>query len=226
MKSVFDKPRYQSAAYPHRYDAQLVVTTLAGGIPTTENVAEEWLKSKLGDKDDLIREQVAEVMVERGVTADEAAKIVDVAKHLNGFKRDRERNGELYIEGRQLKACIKEAASVARAVNKLPARWGLTNKGILGFVAEHIFVVEDRLHLGVTEPTGVVQRFISTFRGTGIQYEEYVDDAKIDFTVISDHAFKADEWAALWLTAEQQGLGASRSQGFGRFAVTRWAKAS
>ena len=38
----------------------------------------------------------------------------------------------------------------------------------------------------------------------------------------SDYEFTDDEWAALWLTAERQGLGASRSQGFGRFTVTQW----
>lgn len=226
MSSVFAKPKYLESAYPHRYEGSMVVATIAGGTPTDQNVAEAWLKTKLADKDDLIREAVAEVMLERGVNADEAAAIVDQTKHLNGFKRDPERGGELYIEGRQLKACIKEAASVARAANKLPAKWGTTNKGILGFVAEHIFIVEERLHLGVNAPSGIMQRFVSTFRGTGIQYEEYVTDAKIEFTVIADHPFSEKEWAMLWLTAEQQGIGASRSQGYGRFEVTRWDKAS
>jgi CRISPR/Cas system CSM-associated protein Csm4 (group 5 of RAMP superfamily) len=30
----------------------------------------------------------------------------------------------------------------------------------------------------------------------------------------------------IWLTAEQQGIGASRSQGFGRFEVTSWERLS
>lgn len=220
--SVFEK--YRAEMFPYRFAGQLHVGVIAGGTPTDPKVAEGWLRTKLGiDKDDLIREKVAEVMVERGVTADEATKLVDAEKHLNGFKRDE--NG-LYIEGRQLKAALKEAASIAVAAGKLNSRgWGRTNKGLLSYLAEHVFVVEDRLYLGVSEPTGVAQRFVHTFRGTGIQYEEYVEDAKVDFTVISDHDFSAKEWAAIWLCGEQNGIGASRSQGFGRYEVTRWDKA-
>lgn len=217
MTSVFNKPSYQAAAYPYRFDGELLIATVAGGTPTDPKVAEGWLRTKLADKDDLIRDAVAEVMVERGVDAEQAAEIVSTNKHLNGFKRDAT---GLYIDGRQLKACIKEAACV-----RWPSeRWGPTRKGTKSFFAEHVFVTEDRLPLGVTEPTGVMQRFVHTFRGNGIQYEEYVEDAKVGFSVISDYDFKAQEWAMLWLTAEQQGLGASRSQGFGRFEVTRWDK--
>jgi hypothetical protein len=221
--SVFE--RYQSDAYPYRYDGTLLVATIAGGTPTDPKVAEGWLRTKLGiDKDDLIREKVAEVMVERGVTADEATEIVNTQKNLNGFKRDE--NG-LYIEGRQLKAALKEAVSIAVAAGKIEQRgWGKTNKWIQGYLAEHVFVVEDRLYLGVTEATGINQRFVHTHRGTGIQYEEYVNDAKIDFTVISDHDFTEKQWAMIWTCGEQNGVGASRSQGYGRYEVIRWDKQS
>jgi hypothetical protein len=215
--------QYESDAYPIRFRGELHIATIAGGTPTDDRVAEAWIRTKLAPKDDLLREMVADTMVERGVTADEATKLVDANKHLNGFKRDSE---GLYIEGRQLKAAIKEAASVAVAAGKLNGRgWGKTNKGLLSYVAEHVFVVEDRLHLGVTEPTGVVQRFIHTFRGTGIQYEEYVEHAKVAFTVITDHDFAEKEWAMIWLTGQEQGVGASRSQGFGRYTVTSWERA-
>lgn len=218
--SVF--ARYESKAFPFTFHGTIVVARIAGGTPTDPKVAEGWLRTKLTDtRDDLIREAVAEVMVERGVDAEAAAEEVARNKHLNGFKRDAE--GGLYIEGRQLKAAIKEAANVAGAAGKLPLRkWGLTGKGLLGWISEHVFVVEDRLPLGVTEPTGIAQRFVHTFRGSGIQYEEYVDDAEIDFTVITDHEFSDEQWAMIWLTGQQQGVGASRSQGYGRYEVTRW----
>lgn len=213
---------YRNKSYPIHFSGTLHVCRIVGGVPTDSNVAEAWLRSKLTNTDDEIREAVARTMVERGVTADEATALVNTQKHLNGFKRDE--NG-LYIEGRQLKAALKEAASVAMAAGKLNARgWGKTNKGLLSYLAEHVFVVEDRLHLGVAEASGVMQRFIHTFRGSGIQYEEYVDDAKLDFTLITDHDFSHDEWAAIWTTGEQQGIGASRSQGYGRYEVTRWDK--
>jgi len=221
--SVFEK--YRNNAYPYRFSGTLHVGTIAGGTPTDPKVAEGWLKTKLGvDSDRLIQEMVAETMVERGVTADEAVPLVNAQKNLNGFKRDEH---GLYIEGRQLKAALKEACSVAVAAGKLTGRgWGKTNKGLLNYLAEHVFVVEDRLYLGVSEATGVAQRFVHTFRGTGIQYEEYVDDAKIDFTVMADHDFTDQEWATIWLCGEQQGIGASRSQGFGRYEVVRWERAA
>lgn len=219
MTSVF--ARHIPQAWPYRYAGRLHIAALAGGTPSDPKVAEGWLKTKLGDKDDLIREAVAEIMVERGLDEEAATKEVERRKHLNGFRRD---SGGLYIEGRQLKAGIKEAASVARAVGKLPDRWGLTKKGIVNFTAEHIQVVEDRLHLGIDEATRVLQSFPKNARTgqTGIQYTEIAEDVEVDFTVISDHEFSDREWAMLWLTAEQQGIGASRSQGFGRYEVVRW----
>lgn len=217
--------KYQNQAWPHKFVGAMHVGRIAGGVPTDPKVAEHWIRTKLGaSTDDLIRAQVAETMVERGVTAEQAVELVDATKHLNGFKRD---ELGLYIEGRQLKAAIKEAASVAAAAGKLPLKsWGKTNKGLLGFIAEHVCVVEDRLHLGVFEPTGIEQRFVHTWRGTGIQYEEYVDDAEFEFTITTDHDFTDEQWAMIWLTGEQQGIGATRSQGMGRYTVTRWEKAS
>lgn len=211
--SVFAK--YQAKAYPHTYTGTLLVGRIAGGTPTDPNKAEGWIRTKLAAHDDLIREAVAEVMAERGVTADQAAEEVAKNKHLNGFKRDE--NG-LYLDGRCLKAAIKEAANIRWPKD----RWGPSRKGTLSFFAEHVFVQEDKLRLGVTEPTGIAQRFVHTWRGSGIQYEEYVDDAKLDFTIATDYEFTEEQWALLWLTGEQQGIGASRSQGYGRYEVTRW----
>jgi hypothetical protein len=217
--SVFE--HYHDRAWPYRYHGTLHIDTIAGGTPTNEKVMEGYLKTKLATTDEIIREAVAETMVERGVTVDEATRLVGDSKSLNGFKRD---SKGLYIEGRQLKACIKEGASVAGAAGKIPIGtvWGKTRKGLLSFIAEHVMVVDDRIHLGVPEPTGIMQRFVHTFRGASIQYEEYVEDAEIEFTVISDWEFTEEQWAMIWLTAEQQGLGASRSQGMGRFSVTGW----
>ncbi len=217
-ESVF--ARFQAKAWPYRYTGSLVVGTIAGGTPTDSKVAEGWLKSKLFPKEELLVAMVSETMLDRGLNAPEAIKEVDDLKHLNGFKRDG--NG-LYIEGRQLKAALKEAASVAVAAGKLESRgWGKTNKGLLSFFAEHVHVVEDRLHLGVMDASGITQRFVHTWRGTGIQYEEYVNDAKISFTVESDYPFTDEQWAHIWLTGERQGIGASRSQGFGKYTVTSW----
>lgn len=242
MTSVFVAER--AIAYKYRFNGSLLIGTLVGGTPTDPNVAEGWLRSKLTDTDSLIQEAVAEVMLERTtagtpVTKEEAARIVDIRKHLNGFKRQRCDNcgpdglcdgaHQLFMEGRHLKAAIKEAASIAMATERLKAKgWGATRKSLLGFVAEHLFVQENRLPLWteagtpVTEPTGVNQQFVSTFRGSGIKYEEFVEDAVVHFTVVSDYDFTPEDLAQIWVTGEQNGFGASRSQGYGRYEVIRW----
>lgn len=220
-ESVFAK--YQQQAWPHRFHGTLHVTNIAGGVPNNPKVMAGWIKTKLDSKDDLLRQQVAEIMVERGVTADEAVDELADKININGFKRDEH---GLYVEGRQLKAAIKEAAAEAVCSGKLEMKgWGKTRKNLTNFIAGHVFVAEDRLHLGVAEPSGITQAFVHTWRGSSIKYEEYVEDAKIDFTVDSDWDFSDEMWGVLWLTGEQEGLGASRSQGFGRYTVTRWDKA-
>lgn len=213
---VFDS--YRHAAYPYAFTVTLAVGRIVGGTPTDPKVAEGWIKSRLTEnKDDLLAAEVAQIMVERGVTAEEAIQEANILRHLNGFRRD---DSGLYIEGRQIKAMIKEAANVRWPKRK----WGPSNKGTMGFFAEHVFVAEDRVHLGVESPTAIMQRFVHTWRGTGIQYEEYVDDAKVIFTVESDFEFPEEDWALLFLTGGKQGLGASRSQGFGKFDVMGFEK--
>lgn len=228
MTSVF--AQHIPQAWPYCYAGTLHIARLAAGVPSDPNVAEGWLRTKLAPKEDLLREMIAEVMADMSVTADEAARIVDKRKHLNRFHQDPERGGELYIEGRQLKAAIKEAVSVAVTVGKIPIKVAniKTTKMIWGFVAEHIQVVEDRLYLGVTKPADVHQSFPENKKAgvRGIQYTEICRDVKADFTVITDHEFSDRDWAMLWLTGEQQGIGASRSQGFGRYEVTRWERIS
>lgn len=224
MTSLFAK--YQQKNYPYRFRGALHVSVIAGGVPTDQKKAESWLKTKFADSDNLIRAKAAEIMVERGIDLDAATDEVIKHSHLNGFKRDPERG--LYIMGYQLKAALKEAAQVAANEGRLRSKeWHgpdgvIYKKQLKGWFPEHVFVCEDRLHLGIDKPTGVAQRFVHTYRGNGIQYEEYVEGAKIDFTVETDHDFKDAEWAAIWLSGERLGIGATRSQGYGRYEVTAW----
>jgi hypothetical protein len=223
--SAFDS--FRKDAYPFQYKGRLSVAHLVGGVPSDPKVAEGWIRTKMGVTAEVeLQKFVAQTVLERGVSTEEAVQIANTMKNLNGFKRGEQASdhpGELFIEGRQLKAALKEAISVAIAANKLTARgWGKTNKGLLGFAAEHIFVVEERLYLGVAEPSEIQQRFVHTWKGAGIQYEELVHDAVVNFTVIADYEFSEKEWAQIWLTGEHQGLGATRSMGYGVYRVEEW----
>jgi hypothetical protein len=219
MESIFAEA--QGRAYPYRYDAEIFVPMLVGGVPSDPKVAEGWIRTKVQGTEERIQNLIAETIVDRGVSAEEAVRIVNEMKNLNGFKRTPE--GELCIEGRQLKAMLKEAVSVAAGAAKIKQTgWGVTRKWIKGFFPEHVFVVEGIVPLGVTSPTGILQNFPHTHNGSSIQYQEYVTDVKLSFTVITDWKFTKKEWEMIWTTAEKQGLGSSRSQGYGIFSVTRW----
>lgn len=223
-KSVFAS--LQKKAFPYRFVGTLSVDRICGGVPSDPKVAEGWLRKKMQLSDDAaLQEELSKVVLERKMTQDQAVTAIASAKCLNGFKIDDEHG--LYIEGRQLKAAIKEAASVAVAAGKIEMRnWGVTRKYLSGFLAEHVFVVQERLYLGRTEPDGRLQKFVQTFRGPAIQYEEYCGNVDIEFEVWSDWDFPAKDWANIWLCGEKQGIGASRSQGYGTYAVTRWDRLS
>lgn len=134
--------------------------------------------------------------------------------------------GELHLEGRQVAAMLKEALMVAVGAGHIDAtKWGKTSKGAKGFFVEHCFVEEENVYLGVTEPDEIVQGFVHTFRGTGIKLEERVKDVKIKFTIIADFDFEGrmkNFYGILLSMAEKNGLGASRSQGWGRFSTIRF----
>ena len=223
MSSVFEK--YRDDIYKNRYNVSLLVHEIHGGIPSDAKKAEGWIKAALGEAtDDQLKRMVGETLAERGVTelteeaVDEAIQEAMDLRTLNGFKRI---DGDVVIEGRQVKAMIKEAANIRWAKE----RWGVTRKGTRSFFAEHVFVPEKFISLGVAEPTGISQNFVHTWRGSAISYEEFVLDAKCSFQVVTDHDFTATQWGELWVTAEQNGLGASRSRGHGTFEVTAWDKA-
>lgn len=221
--SVFDE--WRSKIYKARFEATLVVHELHGGVPMNPNVAKKWLEVSLaGSEAHLVtlKEQIVEeIGLDDGLTDEELLEEMTRRNNLNGFKRTE--TGELYIEGRQVKAMLKEAANIAIAGGHLKSRgWGATNKGLRGFLAEHLFVEDHRIGLGVSEPSGVHQRFVSTWKGTGIQLEEYVSDAKVSFTVATDYDWPEEFWPTVWTIAESNGLGAARSMGFGTFEVVQW----
>jgi hypothetical protein len=181
------------------------------------------------DADALLEEITEDALAEMAVG--KAAK--DLAG-LNMFKKTEE--GVMYIEGRQLKAALKEAVAVAANAGKITTKgWGKPDnasykKGIKSWFPEHVFVVDDILPLyredgaPIYKPDETLQKFVHTHRGDAISYEECVRNAVIRFRVKTDCDLTEEQWAMVWLTGQDQGLGASRSQGFGTYRVTDWQK--
>jgi hypothetical protein len=225
--------KFADDAWPYWYAGELKVGILAGGIPQDPNVVESWIKTKLRDirSDAEIQEVIATTMAELGLSEEEAVRKASTQMvGMNGFKRD---ETGLYVEGRQLKAALKEAVMVAANAGKLETgKWGRPDnasykKQIKGWFPEHVFIVEERLYIchdgkPVQIHDGVTQKFVHTHRGDSISYEQFVKDAEIRFTVKSDYEMSEKQWALIWLTGQMQGFGASRSQEYGRYTVTRW----
>lgn len=201
---------------------------IMGGTPKDPKIIEGWLRSKAGVTDEtevlamtrrtleqLGLEVAADATIEDMMAASEQIAAV---KSTNGFKVNQD---GLYIPGRYVKALLKECTNVLFAGE----RWGPTKKGPKNYLAERVFVVEDEIPLGRTEPDGV-EMVIGHVTGpqgprSTLAYHEYVTRATIQFTVMSlQDCVTEDQWAALLELGQEEGLGAIRSQQHGRFDVT------
>ena len=135
-------------------------------------------------------------------------------------------NGGLAIEGRQIKACLKENANIIK--KGMPKSCGkdgviaaLKNK-----VAEQLFVEENYIPIGRTEPDEVLEKPISvmTRQGprTSIKRYEICHDVEIEFTLkrlARGGEVTEKVMLAILDYAQDMGIGADRSQGRGVFEV-------
>jgi hypothetical protein len=232
MTGVFDK--FYAQAWPVEFHGRIRVSAIHGGTPSSPETARKWVISRVSNtrSPSEVQALVVRTMAELEVSLDAAVdKAVGEMAGLNIFKR--EASGQLYIEGRQLKAALKEAVSVAANEGKLTTRgWGHPDndsyrKQIKGWFPEHVFIADEHLLMHrngepVTEASRTLEKFIHTHRGDAIGYEEVCEDVEFDFRAETDHEFTEKEWAMIWLTGQKQGIGASRSQSYGQYEVTRW----
>jgi hypothetical protein len=203
---------------------------LMGGTPKDPKAIEGWLKKNAGLAGGELRRATVRTLIENGVdltenpTDDEInAAIAGVAslKQTQGFKTDKEHG--LYVEARAVKAMLKESVNVAYAGEKR----GPTRKGFRSFFAERVFVNPDRIYVGTRQPSGV-ELFVGHVTGregprSTLTYVEYVERPVLACEVIVfNDEITEDEWPTIWVHAGENGFGALRSQGFGRFEVERW----
>lgn len=209
---------------------------LMGGTPKDPKIIMGWIKSKMGiDEVEQQKQMTISTMIELGVdktpqeladlAVDELGKLAEqlaLTKNTNGFKIDPEHG--LYIEGRIVKAMLKENTNIIFAGTP---GWGATRKGPRNAVAEWVFVNPDKIYLDRMAPDGV-DLFIGHTSGpkgptSNLTYYEYVERPKIQFEVmVTKDRVTLDQWVAIWNQAEENGLGSLRSQGFGRFDIELW----
>lgn len=203
---------------------------LVGGVPKDPKLIEGWLRSRAGIEDSQdLRMAVLRTLSEvegaganaTGEAADDVAAALMAQKRTTGFKSAPDLG--LYVEGRQIKAMLKESTNIVFAGE----RWGPTRKAARSFFAERVFVDPDRIPLGVAEPSGV-ETIIGHISGpTGprstLGNYEYVLQPVIEFRVLTlRDCIDAEQWRDIWCLAQENGFGTLRSQGFGRFDVIAW----
>jgi len=204
---------------------------IVGGIPSDKSVIEGWIRSRMDLGDAAISELVEQTVEERGVlTPDEAIEAVmqsELAPSVNGFKRDD--NGQLCIEGRIVKAALKEWMNSAYPGTKFPGKTKIEGlrKGLMGYAAEAVRVDDLLIGLGVKEPTTIEERIkhVMTPQGprSSINRVEVVEQPEVTFTIsVRDDFIPEDAWARIWSVGEAIGLGSDRGRSDGQFELTEW----
>lgn len=241
--SVFHKKRTDTFVV---YDVEIQIEDrILGGIPKHPKVIEAWIRTKAGIEDDMeARQLMLKTLRERGADIPEDASYEDMvkasediagSKQAVGFKFDEK---GLYIEDRQVKAMLKEGVNILYAGQRFGkitegVGKGYAGKGPKNFFAERLFVGPGRIHLGVQEPDGMHLMVIHADGPQGkihsLAYHEYVTQPVLKFQIealesADKEMKKGGKWGELWVLCEQNGLGASRSQSFGKFVVTKWQK--
>jgi hypothetical protein len=211
-----------------KYKVSLKFTgRVMGGIPQKPEAIEGWLRQRITGGDEEVKRMMKETLNDLEVDTTgmdsyeefkEAARRFASEQHGNTFRRDA--NG-LFLSDYQFKAAIKENTNILFAGSK----WGKTNKGPKGFVAERVFIDEERIYLGCHVPDGKHLQ-IGHINGRGgprstLTYVDYVDQPEVTFTVSSlKDGVTAGQWKEIFIAMQRNGIGSIRSMGHGQFRVT------
>lgn len=219
------------------YKGERLLYTLVGGVPKDPDTIKSWLKARLEMGEVEIRaiaDETIEAMgwTQEDLTTENLDKLVDeiAAKDTKGnsFKKV---GGGLVIEGRQIKAAIKEAAnSLYPGTTKWPDYPGNTRKGLSAYLVERVEVVDRYIPLGKEVPDIVGEQRIKHITGpqgkrSTINVVDVCEDVTISFTVkVLDDFIPNELWAEIWEYIDLGGIGADRARGDGRGEMLSWAK--
>jgi len=181
---------------------------LIGGYPKNPDTEEAMLKAR--GLEDLIppRPDLETLSDEEKKELKENA----VEKSWTGFKR----NGKgIYIESRHIKAMFKEGANVLKAM--------IGVKNMKSKLAERVFIEPQEICLGKQDPDGFDTRVVHvmTIKGprSSIKTFDYVERPEIcfDLKLLNDSVITMEHLKTILEYAQDNGLGADRSQDAGKF---------
>jgi len=194
-----------------------------GGYPKSKELIGPWIKSRTGHEDELTAKQVSE--------AEEAMAESEMTDSVwTGFPGENIPPG-VYLDNRAIKSGLRECFSVARIFTKRLGSKQIFQHAMVVDGLEHqdrIYLKRDGKHL--LKADNYIERPIhpDTAQGkrSALKRADYVEQAQVEFVLriyATDsqekrHIGRKELEAALVLFQED-GLGADRSQSFGRFDV-------
>lgn len=216
-------PRFDSSPLYDIYDITIQIRDrICGGQPKNKDLIRSWVEATTKFKD-----EKSEVLTQEHLDL----VVSDVAdKNWIGFPND---DQGLFLQSRQVKACIKQSASLLGITKKK-----IGSKQILAEGTEvKSMVGGDRIYLGVKEPSGTDESAIHvvTAQGprTALRRMDYVEKPEVRFQIWvlktdgnEKRHIGEEQLTDILKHAQENGLGASRSQGQGKFWVTEFKKVS
>ena len=209
-----------------RYRVEIeFVKECVGGIPKNENVLEAWVQSR-GERKGADPKYLKKLIekIKQEVEAEE-----DMEKYWTTFKRD---DAGIYLEDRNVKAMLREAATTLEYFR------GKGSTARKQTFQHGLFVKPDKIRFHrdgkvIREPEATQERavHITTAMGprSALKREDVVlPGARMTFEIWvvrpnGGEAHITKEMLRDWLELGQEiGLGASRSQQFGKFRVVRF----
>jgi hypothetical protein len=226
-KSVFD-----SSELYDRYALTIVVRErLDGGVPKDRDLIHQWVAAKTGH-DDAETQKIVDEHMPDVAKATEAAAADKAESMWCGFKQDaNDPEGRHYVETRQVKALLRECAVVLGITKKKRGSRNLIQHAFevkapdggskIRFKTMNGGTEEGAIHVMTPQgPRSALKRVDYTGEGTVLKFEIWVLGTQ---PAESRHLGQAEIEEMLKL-AQENGLGANRSQGSGKFDVIEFSK--
>ena len=211
--------QFDSAELYDRYSVSIRIREhIYGGTPIDGGLIKAWVKARTGFDDELTTAQTKEAL--------EAQSEEEAEGMWTGFPCD-ERG--LFIWTRQIKAMLRESATLLGITKKKRGSRQIIQHGFEVRGPDH----DSRVYLGVTEPTGSHEGpiHVMTPKGprTALKRQDYVESPTLSFavwilkTAPQETRHLGEKDLVRMLThCQENGIGASRSQGHGKFDVTEF----
>jgi hypothetical protein len=217
--------RFSPARLYDRYRVKIAICDrICGGMPKNPDLIKTWVESTTGHADEITEKLIQE----------NAELVVNAVaeKCWNGFPEDPKHG--LFIPCRNIKACLKQSAQLLGIYKKQRGSKQIMAEG-MEVKANEFNGRTDRVYLGKKAPDGTDESAIHVMTAQGprtaLRRMDYVTQPEISFeiwvlkTATQETRHIGEEQLVEILThAQENGLGASRSQGEGKFEVVEFQK--